>query len=162
MKTLLVVALVAGLAAAISSYGARVSDRDFIAGHVPANLEVLTDRGKVVRFATESANTYVVFGYTRCADECPLVLASLTSQLRGRTAPTRVLFVTTDPQYDSTFVLASYAARWKGAVEGITGDAGTIRQLYQAFTGAPSLPSSASDHVTQAYYVDGAGDITLK
>ncbi|MDE2572724.1 MAG: SCO family protein [bacterium] len=160
MKAILAVMLVASVAI-VSMFAARTPYPVLFARHVPS-LEVVNDRGEHVQFRSESARAFVIFGYTRCHDACPLQLGGLARglmELPPRMRP-RVLFITIDPEYDSPPVLAGYLENWGGLVEGITGSPQTIRRIYEAFTGAPGLPSVADDHDSQIFAADALGEVT--
>lgn len=161
MKSLLAVMLVAGCVAILSTRVARTPYSALLVRHVPT-LEVVNDRGEHVEFRSESARAFIIFGYTRCHDVCPLQLSAVARDLRGLPQRMRphVLFITIDPKYDGPPVLANYLENWDGLVEGITGSSQTIRRIYETFTGASGLPSLADDHDSRIFSVDAVGEVT--
>lgn len=157
MRSLALVIVLAGTAAAVSLFGPKVADPSLTVRTAPA-VDVVTSSGKSKRFKRESLRKFVVFGYTRCSDECPILLGTLASQLRVSGRP-RVLFVTTDPAHDTAPVLASYVAPWGRLIEGIAGKPDSIARIYEALTGAPSLPPAPSDHIAKIYYVNREAEV---
>ena len=69
--------------------------------------------------------TLVFFGYTHCPDICNVVLANMASALRGATPAVRrdvrLVFVSTDPQRDTTSVVREYLDRFDPHFEGLVG-----------------------------------------
>ena len=69
--------------------------------------------------------TLVFFGYTSCPDVCGIVMGNLASALVRLDAAHRrqvgVVFVTTDPQRDTSRVLRTYLDRFDPTFEGLTG-----------------------------------------
>jgi protein SCO1/2 len=61
---------------------------------------------------TQGYVTLLFFGYTSCADECPLQMANIASALQKVPADVaeqiKVIFVTTDPARNSAAVLRSW------------------------------------------------------
>jgi len=103
--------------------------------------------------------TLVFFGYTHCADVCPLVMNDLTAaylrldeDVRDRT---EVVYVTTDPARDTVKVLRGYLARFDPSYVGLTGDLDRIVEAGEAMgvaiEGMERLPGGGYDvgHSTQ-------------
>jgi protein SCO1/2 len=94
--------------------------------------------------ATSGRPTLLFFGYTRCPDVCPTTMADVAVALRGLDAALveqlQVVFVTTDPAYDTPAVLGEYLARFDADLPqpfiGLTGDQELIDQA-QLSTGVP-------------------------
>ncbi|PTM38943.1 SCO family protein [Bosea sp. 124] len=110
----------------------------------------------------------VYFGFTRCADTCPIDLPTIAQALDAlgplaeRVAP---LFVTVDPAHDSVPVLAAYVAAFHPALIGLTGSEAEIaavakaykvhrRKLTQPHHGAGEY---AVDHGSLTYLMDRDG-----
>ena len=74
--------------------------------------------------------TVFFFGYTRCPDICPLVMADLAvavARLPGRRpGDVQVVLVTSDPARDDPAVLRAYLDRFDPDFTGLTGDLDTI------------------------------------
>jgi len=94
--------------------------------------------------ATAGRPTLLFFGYTNCPDICPTTMANVAVALR-RLDPAvvqelQVVFVTTDPAFDTPPVLGEYLARFDADLPtrfiGLTGDQEAIEQA-QLSTGVP-------------------------
>ena len=94
--------------------------------------------------ATAGRPTLLFFGYTNCPDVCPTTLADVAVALRGLdpalAAEVQVVFVTTDPAFDTPAVLGEYLARFDAdlptAFVGLTGEQEAIDQA-QLSAGVP-------------------------
>jgi protein SCO1 len=96
------------------------------------------------RSATDGRPTLLFFGYTRCPDVCPTTMADVAVALRTM-APAvaekvRVVFVTTDPAFDTPDVLAEYLGRFDADLPtpfvGLTGSQAQIESA-QLSAGVP-------------------------
>ena len=68
---------------------------------------------------------FIYFGYTHCADACPLSLNKMVLALRAigsKADQVQPLFITTDPRRDTAEVLADFAPRFHPKLVGLTGD----------------------------------------
>ncbi|WP_434358926.1 SCO family protein [Parasalinivibrio latis] len=92
----------------------------------PVSLEQF--RGKAVMLA---------FGYTNCADVCPLTLGYLNSvynQLsREEQQATQVLFVTVDPEYDTVRQMNAFLGHFNRDFIGVTGNREKIDHIVNLF-----------------------------
>ena len=96
------------------------------------------------RAATAGRPTLLFFGYTNCPDVCPTTMADVAVALRGLdpalAASVQVVFVTTDPAFDSPDVLGEYLDRFDADLPvqfvGLTGEQEMIDQA-QLSAGVP-------------------------
>ncbi|MGC0376301.1 SCO family protein [Streptomyces sp. SAI-229] len=95
---------------------------------------VLTDTdGKKYDLREETAGkpTLIYFGYTHCPDVCPLTMNNLAvakKQLpREQQDELRIVFVTTDPERDTSTALGTWLKGIDPQVVGLTGDFATIQ-----------------------------------
>ncbi|MCX4882023.1 SCO family protein [Streptomyces sp. NBC_00847] len=95
---------------------------------------VLTDtKGEKYDFRKETAGrpTLVYFGYTHCPDICPLTMNNLAvakKQLpKAEQDKLRVVFVTTDPERDTSSELGKWLKGIDPQFVGLTGDFATIQ-----------------------------------
>ncbi len=118
-------------------------------------------RGKVV---------LLYFGYTHCPDVCPTTLATVASALRSLGAAAsnvRVLFVTVDPQRDTSAVMRSYVAFFGPQFLGLRGDEAELTALSKRYRIAYHLEPPdrhgdyAVDHSSAIFVFDGAGRARL-
>jgi len=114
--------------------------------------------------------TFLFFGYTHCPDECPLALSSLGRAYRtlppAERAKMRIVFVTVDPERDSTAALKRYVHIFDPHFIGLTGALSKLEPVYSAyrvwreavpFKHGPDDYSMA--HSTAVYYIDYRGQI---
>ena len=119
---------------------------------------VTTDRfkGKVVA---------LYFGYTHCPDVCPTTLSDLTQMLDAVKSPdVQVLFVTVDPDRDTTPVLAQYAKAFSPQVTGLRGDANQLAALARTYRVAYSVkkgPPYEVMHSNAVFFFDRDGRARL-
>lgn len=133
----------------------------------------LTDiNGAAVRSTDFRGQIVVVyFGFTSCADVCPLALSRLSAALdllndqeRLQIAP---LFITVDPVRDTAEVLKSYL-EFDPRIVGLTGDQAAIdaaSRAFKVYARRQPLPDSAlgytMDHSSFYYLVDRAGQLSI-
>ena len=94
--------------------------------------------------ATTGRPTLLFFGYTNCPDVCPTTMANVAVALRrldpAAVQDLQVVFVTTDPAFDTPAVLGEYLGRFSADLAtpfiGLTGDQAAIDQA-QLSTGVP-------------------------
>jgi protein SCO1 len=105
------------------------------------------------RAATAGRPTLLFFGYTNCPDVCPTTMADIAVALRGLDAAVvkdlQVVFVTTDPAFDTPEVLGEYLGRFSAGLPvpfiGLTGDQEAIDQA-QLSTGVPLAEDAGRLH----------------
>jgi protein SCO1/2 len=91
-------------------------------------------RGRSTSLADEATTpvTLVFFGYTHCPDICNVVLANMASALRGARPAVRkdvrLVFVSTDPQRDTTTVVRDYLDRFDPRFEGLVAPVDTVAE----------------------------------
>jgi protein SCO1/2 len=103
--------------------------------------------------ATSGRPTLLFFGYTNCPDVCPTTLADVAVALRGLdpalVEQLQMVFVTTDPAFDTPEVLAEYLGRFDADLPqrfiGLTGDQEAIDQA-QLSTGVPLAEEAGRLH----------------
>lgn len=123
----------------------------------------LTDfRGKVVS---------LFFGFTHCPDICPTHLArqaEVMRQLGAQANEVAVLFVTLDPERDTTDALKIYMDAFDPrfvALSGTPDETAKIARQYKIFWQKTLLPASALvytiDHTTNSFVIDQQGRARL-
>ena len=109
----------------------------------------------------------VYFGYTFCPDVCPADLMAITQaldQLGDAAGGIQPVFITIDPERDTTKVLGEYVAAFHKSFIGLTGSPEQIRKVsnaYQAFYA--KVPSErpgeyAIDHTGVIYLMGRDGE----
>ncbi|WP_229499754.1 SCO family protein [Pseudoduganella ginsengisoli] len=114
-------------------------------------------RGKVV---------VLEFGYTNCADVCPVSLA-LLKQARERLGPLRdklqVVFVSVDPERDTASRLKSYLAQFDPTFIGLTGSAQQMAAIRTAYGISAARSGKGDDYVmghsSYLYFIDPKGQL---
>ncbi|MFM9885376.1 MAG: SCO family protein [Burkholderiales bacterium] len=114
--------------------------------------------------------TAVFFGFTRCPDVCPTTLAQMKvvlADLGPDAKRVQVLFITVDPERDTSEVLAQYVTAFDPGFIALTGSVDDIKRVAKEFKvffqKAPgtSADNYSVDH-TAAYYVfDPEGRVRL-
>jgi protein SCO1/2 len=92
-----------------------------------------TYRGKVV---------LLYFGYTHCPDVCPTTLANLSDALKRlgqRASDVRVLFITVDPDRDTSKVLGEYVTAFAPEIDGLRGGGDALVSLARRYRVAYSV-----------------------
>ncbi|MFD5660108.1 SCO family protein [Streptomyces hirsutus] len=123
---------------------------------------VLTDtQGKKYDFRAETAGkpTLIYFGYTHCPDVCPLTMNNLAvakKQLpQDQQDELQIVFVTTDPERDTSAALGKWLKGIDSQVVGLTGDFDTIQAGARTLGISINAPRKddkgqvVSDHGTQ-------------
>lgn len=123
---------------------------------------VLTDtQGKKYDLRAETAGkpTLIYFGYTHCPDVCPLTMNNLAvakKQLpQDQQDELRIVFVTTDPERDTSAALGTWLKGIDSQVVGLTGDFDTIQAGARTLGISINPPrkddngKTVSDHGTQ-------------
>jgi protein SCO1/2 len=123
--------------------------------------------GQPYDFGTETAGspTLLFFGYTNCPDVCPTTMADVAVALRGvdpaLAEQVQVVFVTTDPAFDTPEVLAEYLGRFDADLPtrfvGLTGDQAAIDRA-QLAAGVPLAEDTGRLH-SSLLLLYGADDL---
>ena len=123
--------------------------------------------GQPYDFTAETAGkpTLLFFGFTNCPDICPTTMADAAVALRGvdpaLAEQVQVVFVTTDPAFDTPEVLAEYLGRFDADLPtrfvGLTGDQAAIDQA-QLATGVPVAEDNGRLH-SSLLLLYGADDL---
>ena len=109
--------------------------------------------------------TFLFFGYTHCPDVCPTTLTALNRMMKSineqqRIGNLQVLFVSVDPQRDSTSRLAQYVSYFNPDFIGATGDSHLLQNLAGTLGIAyAKLPSSSGDPTD--YLMDHGASVLL-
>jgi protein SCO1/2 len=109
----------------------------------------------------------VFFGYTSCPNTCPITLHEIAVSLDklGREAEqVQPLFITLDPQRDTTDVIEEYVRSFDARIVGLTGSSDQIAAAAKAFgvyyvahTYGVGAQERLIDHSTYLYVMDPQG-----
>ena len=120
----------------------------------PARLS--EHRGKVVALG---------FGYTNCPDVCPTTLADLAKARKQLGAPAdfQVIYVTVDPERDTSPVLRNYLGAFDASFLGATGKPAALADVRKAYGITTSRVTSALTyyvhHSSYVYLIDRSGKL---
>jgi len=127
-------------------------------------LTATTEPAFNFRSSTTKPLTLFFFGYTKCPDVCSAVMASVTSALTrlddAQRDQVQVVFVTTDPQRDSTSVLSEWLGAFDPSFIGLTGPLPQIvkagKALHVYVSNGTPLPSGGYDvsHGSEVIAID--------
>jgi protein SCO1/2 len=130
----------------------------------PFQLE--DQNGKAVTDGDMKGKPFLVFfGFTHCPDICPTTLFDM-SQLMKALGPdadrTGALFITVDPERDTTKVMSDYLSNFDPHVRGLTGDPAAIAAAVKAYrVYAKKVPLEngdyTMDHTALVYLMDKNG-----
>ena len=123
-----------------------------------ADFKLSSTRGKVV---------VLEFGYTNCADVCPVSLASLAQARKamGSTAAdVQVVFVTVDPVRDTPAKLKGYLSNFDPSFIGVSGTPEQVAAVLKAYgisvtkkMAEGSKTDYSMHHSSYLYFVDRKG-----
>lgn len=110
------------------------------------------------------------FGYTRCPDFCPTTLVEFRDVKRNLGAEAEgvaFVFVSVDPEADTTEVLGRYVTAFDPGFIGLQGDAATLERIgpeYDLYFRKRDVGGAAGyliDHTAVTYLIDRTGKLTI-
>jgi len=99
----------------------------------------------------------IYFGYTYCPDVCPTTLQEITQalDLMGEDASqVQPIFITVDPERDTSEVLKEYVSWFHPALIGLTGSTDEIEAVKKAYKVYSAKAPQEDDETGQNYLVD--------
>ena len=130
----------------------------------------LTDQnGKMVTDADLKGKwSLIYFGYTHCPDACPTALNDISialDELGPKRAEVRPVFITVDPERDTSQVLKSYVTAFDAPILALTGTPEEIAQAAKGYrvyyAKHPEADGDYSmDHSSVIYVMDPQGRFT--
>ena len=132
----------------------------------------LTDHNGKIRSLSDFKGKVVVlfFGYTNCPDVCPSTMGKLASAIKelGKDAKhVQVLFVSVDPEHDTSTLLKQYVTAFNPEFLGLSGEIQTTRNIAKEFKViiqkqvGEDQDSYTMDHSTGTYIFDLTGRLRL-
>lgn len=125
-------------------------------------FHLASQRGRVV---------LLFFGFTNCPDVCPTTLADLKQvrKMLGADADKlQVVFITVDPERDTTARSSAYAAGFDPTFAGLSGSEQQLSPVWQSYgvyrklnKTSPSDTTYEVEHSSQVYLVDESGNLRL-
>jgi protein SCO1/2 len=159
LKPLAALALWIALSASLAAAALFAHPRGEAVAAPAPDLSLVDQRGHAFALADLRGRAVLVaFGYTRCSDSCPLELRALARtfhahpELRGRLA---VAFVSLDPSFDTSRVLASYLRPYGPDFIGLTGSRASVAAVARAYdVEMPSTRAGLEAHDAELVLVD--------
>ena len=147
------------MSAAMGLPGAQKSaGLDFtLTDHNDAKFRLADQRGKAV---------LLFFGYTSCTEACPIILSRINSvfkQLGSDREKAMAVFISVDPQRDTTEVLREYVKYFSSHTIALTGKKEEIDAVVKLFGAKYEIEKSDSalgyhvSHTTDIYMIDQRG-----
>jgi protein SCO1 len=137
----------------------------------PLDFQLTNQDGQAVTAADYRHDLVVLyFGYTRCPDECPTTLTMLANALHTlgpQASQVRVLFVTVDPNRDTTQVLKRYVSNFGPQFVGLRPDQDELTALSKRYRIAyhyekpDKYGNYEVDHSSAVFIFDGSGRARL-
>ena len=138
----------------------------------PTSLPSLTftrsDGSSFTTYETRGRTSLFFFGYTHCADVCPLTLAEL-AQLRrslgSKAQKVDIYFVTLDPSRDTVERVQTYVANFPGVI-GLVGSDSELARAQVSFNVLSQRREIGNgdyllDHTAATYLVNAGSEIQL-
>ncbi|MEZ5728866.1 MAG: SCO family protein [Burkholderiaceae bacterium] len=167
---------VASLAAAVVSVAACSKSPAFVNTDISgadfgADFRLTDHKGKPRTLADFRGKVVAIFfGYTQCPDVCPTTLSDMAETMRrlgGDADRVQVLFVTVDPERDTTELLSRYVPAFDPRFIGLRSDPETTAKVAKDFkVFYQKVPGSSPDvygvdHSAATYLYDTHGRIRL-
>jgi protein SCO1/2 len=163
-RWLLAAALLAGCDAA-----PKFKSTDITGAPYGKALELADTQGRARHLEDFRGKAVVLFfGFTRCPDVCPTTLAEIAAALKtlGSDAErVQVLFVTLDPERDTSKALTDYVGAFDPRFIALRGDEAATQRVAKEFKiyyeKRKQGESYTIDHSAQAYVLDPQGRLRL-
>jgi cytochrome oxidase Cu insertion factor (SCO1/SenC/PrrC family) len=137
-------------------------------GHIGGPFTLTDQTGKTRTDADFRGKLMLVyFGYTTCPDVCPTDLMQIglaLDKLGDAVAGVQALFISVDPERDTTDVLAKYVANFHPRILGLTETPAQVHaaaDAYKAYYASYTPPDGAVyliDHTGFIYLMDRSGE----
>jgi len=110
----------------------------------------------------------VFFGYTFCPDVCPATLGTMKrvlERLGNQADQVEMVFITVDPQRDTTEKMDAYTQAFDARIIGLSGTEAELEQVWKAYwvfheaQPAGSNGAYTVNHSSQVFLIDPQGDL---
>jgi protein SCO1 len=127
------------------------------------DFSLLDQKGGIIRLS-DYRGKYVLlyFGYSHCADECPVamaVLAKARSLLGNQASQVQVIFVATDPVGDTPQALGEFLNRFDPTFMGATGTLSELQPVWKDY--GVTVLEGGETHSDYTYLIDPQGNLRL-
>lgn len=139
---------------------------------VPApDFELVDQDGQLFSLSEHKDKVILIFfGYTHCPDVCPVTLTDfkkIKAQLGNQSKDVIFLFITTDPERDTTEQLMNYLKNFDPEFIGLTDERSAMEPIwqdygvYQAKVESGDPDNYLVDHSARTYIIDKNGGLRL-
>ena len=150
-------------------YTPRGAAGTLLASAIGGPFRLVDQEGKTVTDADLKGKwSLIYFGYTHCPDACPTALNDISialDELGPKRAEVRPVFITVDPERDTSQVLKSYVTAFDAPILALTGTPEEIAQAAKGYrvyyAKHPEADGDYSmDHSSVIYVMDPEGRFT--
>ncbi len=135
------------------------------------DFELIDQNGQPFRLSEQRGDVVLIFfGYTNCPDVCPVTLSEykrIKEELGEQAGRVRFVFITVDPERDTTERLKGYVESFDPSFIGLTGDSESLEQVFKAYgvyyerRDVGSAAGYLVDHTARTYLIDPQGNWRL-
>jgi protein SCO1 len=135
------------------------------------DFELIDQHGQPYRLSDQKGKVVLVFfGYTHCPDVCPVTLTDfkqIKTQLGNQSKDVAFLFITADPERDTTEQLKKYLENFDTDFIGLTQERSLLEPVwndygvYQAKVESNDPDNYLVDHSARTYTIDKNGNLRL-
>ena len=137
-----------------------------------SEIELTRSDGSNFRLSEMRGNVVLIFfGYTSCPDICPTTLAELKLALaelsEADAAQVKVVFVTVDPERDTSERTQEYVDRFNPEFVGLSGELADLEKTWQAYGVYREIVEGTSaagylvDHTARVTLIDQQGNMRI-
>ncbi len=137
-----------------------------------ADFTLIDQDGNPFTLADQRGKVVVLFfGYTNCPDICPATMSDMQvvlNRLGDKRDQLKVVFVTVDPERDTSERLQRFIGMFDSDIVGLTGTSDSLNAVYKAYGAGATrreLPDSAlgyaMDHTATSTVIDKQGQRRL-
>ena len=138
---------------------------------VAPSIELTRADGEVFRLSDQSGKIVLLFfGYTSCPDVCPTTMAEMKlvmDELGDAASSVQVVFISVDPERDTSEKMQKYAEHFNADFIGLTGSMEDLQKIwdgygvYRAVNQTNSALGYIVDHTARLTLVDADGNLRL-
>lgn len=135
------------------------------------DFELIDQHGQPYRLSDQKGKVVLIFfGYTHCPDVCPVTLTDfkqIKAQLGNQSKDVAFLFVTADPERDTTEQLKKYLENFDSDFIGLTQERSLLEPVwkdygvFQAKVESDDPDNYLVDHSARTYTIDKNGNLRL-
>ena len=139
-------------------------------GPVGGGFTLQSDKGKVSLADYKGKVVLLYFGYTYCPDICPTSLAQISSAFRAlkeeELEQVQAIFISVDPERDTTKKLAAYAPFFHPKIVGVTGTKDNLLEITKRYSVRFNKAEGSTaadylvDHTSLIFVLDKKGKVS--